>query len=69
MGELWAGIPIWQRVALAALFVYATVNALAAIADAPDAGFGVRLFSGHGMLFYLVSAVFGRRLLADPPAT
>ena len=63
--ELLRGIPGWQKLGLAVLFVYATVNFLvgfAAVVGAPDSGFSFRLFSGHWLLFYYVSAVFARRL-------
>lgn len=59
-------LPGWQKVALGVLFAYATVNFLigfAAVTEDPSAGGDVRMFSGHWMVFYAVSAVFARVLL------
>ena len=64
--ELLGGTPGWEKLCLGALFVYAMVNFLvgfAAVVGAPDAGFSYRLFSGHWLFFYFISAVFARRLL------
>ena len=64
--ELLGGIPGWQKLGLGVLLVYAVVNFLvgfAAIVDTPDAGFSYRLFSGHWLFFYFVSAVFAQRLI------
>lgn len=55
-----------EKVGLAALAAYTVVNftvGFASVMAAPDAGFSFRLFSGHWLLFYAVSAVFARRLL------
>ena len=59
-------VPGWQKVALGVLFAYATVNFLIGFAGAMNdssAGVDVRMFSGHWMVFYAVSAVFARVLL------
>ena len=63
-------IPTWQKVAFVLLALYVSVNftvSLARLADAPGAGSEFRLFSGHWMLFYALSAILAQRLSAPLP--
>lgn len=64
---VFAGIPRWQALGLVGLFVYTLVNfnlEFARLVSGRDAGFSYRLFSGHWMVFYAISAVLARRFLA-----
>lgn len=64
--ELFGLLCGWQKLALAFLAVYTAVNfsvGFAAVMSSPDAGFSFRMFSGHWLFFYFVSAVFAHRLL------
>ena len=53
----------WERLVFGALLAYTTANVFVALPSASD-GPSVRLFSGHWMYFYAVSAMLARRLLA-----
>ena len=63
--DLLRALPAWQKAVLGATFAHAMVNfALAFVGsmDGPSEVATDRLFSGHWMFFYLLSALLAERL-------
>ena len=70
--DLARALPVWQKVALGAAFAYAMVNVALAFAGGLDSASEVpmeRMFSGHWMFFYLLSALLAGRLAVLDPLT
>ena len=62
-------LPLWQKVAVVVVMAYAMVNFLSAFGDSMEPGAPtVRLFSGHWLLFYILSAVLASALLREADA-
>lgn len=62
-------LPLWQKGATAAVTAYAVANFLGAFGNGVGPGeLTVRLFSGHWLLLYLLSAVLASGLLREADA-